>query len=142
MATILRSITEIARCGNQYRTEQLKSYGIRGVHASALLEICRNPGISQDVLARRICLNKSNAARQAAKLEEAGYILRKTSEADKRVLELYPTEKALQVQPEIVKTNRAWREYLTGELTEQEVEMAVMVLERMKDKAAAWLEEK
>lgn len=142
MATILRSITEIARCGNQYRTEQLKSYGIRGVHASALLEICRNPGISQDELARRICLNKSNAARQAAKLEESGYILRKTSESDKRVLELYPTEKALQVQPDIVKTNRAWREYLTGDLSEQEIQMVVEVLERMQRKAAAWLEEK
>lgn len=142
MATILRNITEIARCGNQYRAEQLKPYGIRGVHASALLEICRNPGISQDELARRICLNKSNAARQAAKLEESGYILRKTSETDKRVLELYPTQTALQVQPEIVKTNRAWREYLTGELSEQEVQMVVEVLERMQRKAAAWLEEK
>lgn len=142
MATILRDITEIARCGNQYRDEQLECYGIKGVHASTLLEVCRNPGISQDELARRVCLNKSNAARQAAKLEDAGYIQRKTSPADKRVLELYPTEKALQVKPEIQRINRSWREYLTTELTEEEINTTLRVLDRMQQKAAAWLEEK
>lgn len=140
MAKILRDITEIARCGNQYRTQQLEQYGLRGAGVSALLEICRNPGISQDVLARRICLNKSNAARQAAKLEEAGYILRKNGPDDKRMLALYPTEKALQIQPEVLQTIRSWREYLTAELTEQEIETMAKVLERMRQKAAAWVE--
>ena len=70
MSQIIRDITEIARCGAQYRTEALAPMGLKACHASYLTEICAHPGISQDKLAARICINKSNVARQAAILEE------------------------------------------------------------------------
>ena len=66
MSQIIRDITEISRCGVQYRADQLAPMGLKACHASYLTEICDCPGISQDKLARRICINKSNVARQAA----------------------------------------------------------------------------
>ena len=51
MSQIIRDITEIARCGAQYRTEALAPMGLKACHASYLLEICAHPGISQDKLA-------------------------------------------------------------------------------------------
>ena len=69
MSQIIRDITEIARCGAQYRADLLAPLGLKGCHASYLTEICAQPGISQDQLAKRICINKSNVARQAATLE-------------------------------------------------------------------------
>lgn len=73
MPGIIRDITELTRCGTQYRTEKLAPMGLKACHASYLLEICREPGISQDRLARRICINKSNIARQVAVLEEGAF---------------------------------------------------------------------
>ena len=102
MSQIVRDMTEIARCGVQYRSDKLAPLGLKSCHASYLTEICENPGISQDKLARRICINKSNVARQVAALEEDGFVLRKPSEADKRVMELYPTEKTLELKPQMV----------------------------------------
>ena len=72
MSDIIRDITEIARCGAQYKVDTLSPMGLKGCHASYLSEICANPGISQDKLSQRICINKSNVARQAAILEEDG----------------------------------------------------------------------
>ena len=141
MSDIIRDITEIARCGAQYKVDTLSPMGLKGCHASYLSEICACPGISQDKLAGRICINKSNVARQAAILEEDGFIIRKPSEADKRVMELYPTEKALSLMPQITGILTRWEQCLTSDLTEEEVNTVTAILERMKEKASKWMEE-
>lgn len=140
MSEIIRDITEIARCGVQYRTDRLASVGLKSIHASYLVQICANPGISQDGLARRIFINKSNVARQAAILEEEGFITRKPSQADKRAMELYPTEKTLQLMPEITEILNKWEDFLLADLSEAEVEQVHSVLQRMRDKASGWME--
>lgn len=140
MSDIIRDITEISRCGAQYRADNLSSLGLKGCHASYLSEICACPGISQDKLAQRICINKSNVARQAAILEEEGFITRQPSQADKRVLELYPTDKTRALMPRIQTVLSDWETCLTGDLTEEEVSQISGILERMKKKASAWME--
>ena len=140
MSQIIKDMTEIARCGVQYRLDYLTPMGLKACHASYLTEICRAPGISQDGLARLICINKSNVARQAAVLEEEGFITRKPSAADKRVMELYPTEKALELLPQISDILKCWENCITSELTEEEVEILSSLLARLKDKASRYME--
>jgi DNA-binding MarR family transcriptional regulator len=140
MSQIIRDITEIARCGAQYRSDMLAPMGLKACHASYLQEICDCPGISQDKLAQRICINKSNVARQAAILEEDGFIIRRPSQADKRCMELFPTEKTLELLPRIREITSCWEKCLTGDLTAEEVELATRMLTRMKEKAAGWME--
>ena len=74
MAQLSRDIIEIARCSTQYRADHFAPMGLKSCHGSYLWEVCRNPGISQDKLAKRICFNKSNIARQADALEDAAVI--------------------------------------------------------------------
>lgn len=140
MSQIIRDITEIARCTTQYRSDALAPMGLKACHASYLTEICATPGISQDQLASRICINKSNVARQASTLEEDGFIIRKPSPADKRVMELYPTEKTLELMPEITEILNKWEDFLLADLTDAEVEQVHSVLQRMRDKASGWME--
>lgn len=140
MSEIIRDITEITRCGSQYRTDSLSPLGLKACHASYLMEICAEPGISQDRLAGRICINKSNVARQAAFLEEAGFITRTSCQNDKRVMHLYPTEKAREALPQITQIMDTWEECLTQGLTEDEKEILATLLARMKIRASAWME--
>ena len=140
MSQIIRDITEIARCGAQYRTEALAPMGLKACHASYLTEICAHPGISQDKLAARICINKSNVARQAAVLEEEGFITRTPSASDKRILELHPTQKTLDLLPSISPILSQWEACLTSDLTDEEKETVERILERMKEKASCWME--
>lgn len=141
MSDISRDITEIARCCAQYKVDMLSPMGLKGCHASYLSEICACPGISQDKLAQKICINKSNVARQAAILEEDGFIIRKPSESDKRCMELYPTEKTLELMPRITGILECWDQCLTQEMTDEEITMVTAILERMKEKASRWMEE-
>ena len=142
MSQIIRDITEISRCGAQYRSDRLAPMGLKACHASYLTEICACPGISQDGLARSICINKSNVARQAAVLEEEGFITRTPSPADKRVMELYPTQKALDLLPQIQAILTRWEDCITGDLTEEEKDQISVLLAKMKIRAAAYMEDR
>ena len=141
MPYIMKTMNEIVRCGMQYRNERLAVFGLKSSHASYLLEICRSPGISQDTLARRICINKSNIARQIVVLEEGGFVERRSSQEDKRVMELYPTEKTLELLPELRKVLGGWSRYLTQDFTEEEIELLAKMLSSMRERAAQWMEE-
>ena len=142
MSQIVRDMTEIARCGVQYRSDKLAPLGLKSCHASYLTEICENPGISQDKLARRICINKSNVARQVAALEEDGFVLRKPSEADKRVMELYPTEKTLELMPQISQVLMCWEDFIAEDITEEEKDLITALLMKMKARAGLYMEDR
>ena len=140
MSQMIRDMTEIARCGAQYKADRLAPLGLKGCHASYLTEICANPGISQDQLAKRICINKSNVARQAASLEEEGFLTRIPSPTDKRIMELHPTQKTLDLLPQISEILVDLESCLTTDLTETEKELLENLLSRMLTKASDWLD--
>ena len=142
MSQIFRDIIEIARCGVQYRADLMAPMGLKSCHASYLMAICACPGISQDGLARRIYINKSNVARQAAVLEEEGFITRMPSASDKRVMELYPTDKAIALLPQIQQILRSWEGTITEDLTQEELNVLSSLLMRMKSRSATYMEDR
>ena len=142
MSQIFRDIIEIARCGVQYRADLLAPMELKSCHASYLMAICACPGISQDGLARKIYINKSNVARQAAVLEEEGFITRIPSPSDKRVMELYPTEKAIALLPQIQQILRSWEAAITEDLTQEELDVLSNLLMRMKTRSATYMEDR
>ncbi len=141
MARLNSSILAIARCNTQFRSERMARFGLKGCHISYILHVCGCPGISQDRLAQRIYINKSNVARQAAFLEEEGYITRAASPTDKRVLQLYPTEKAQSLLPQIYEILADWNALLSDDLTPEEIETVTRILEKMQEKAGDWMNE-
>lgn len=141
MYTLTRKMNNIVRCMNRYRTELLAPLDLKSCHAGYLLEICACPGISQEQLSRRIYANKSNVARQLAVLEESGYVCRLPGEEDRRVMRVYPTEKARAVLPRIQEIVDSWEEAVAAGLTAEERENLSALLEDMTRRAAALLEE-
>lgn len=142
MTQIIRNMLEISRCGVQYRADNLAQYGLKSIHASYLMEICANPGISQDRLARLICINKSNVARQVAVLEEDGFVRRVASAADKRVMELYPTKKTLELMPQISSILLRWENCITQDLSEEDKACLSSLLDKMSSRASRYMEDR
>jgi len=142
MSQIIRDMLEISRSGVQYRADYLAPMGLKSIHASYLTEICANPGISQDKLARLIFINKSNVARQVAILEEDGFVRRVPSAADKRVMELYPTEKTLALLPQITEILACWENCMTQDLTEEEKQQLTALLSKMSARASRYMEDR
>lgn len=140
MSQINRDMTEISRCAAQFRNEKLAPMGLKSCHASYLVHICKTPGISQDKLAKTLCINKSNVARQVVVLEEQGYITRVPCNEDKRVMMLYPTEKAQTLLPQLYEIFDQWDALVTQDLAPEELQQLSFLLEKMKYRATQWME--
>ena len=141
MPSISRYINIISRCGNMYRNERLKDTDLGTAHHTYLFTICRNPGISQEKLARMIYINKSNVTRNLAVLEKNGYIERRPSEQDKRVMLVYPTQKAEETLPKLREIMRDWNDLVAADLTEDELEQLRDILSRIAERATGYADE-
>ncbi len=135
MEGLMKYISRIHRCANLWRVDKLSEEGLSGIQHVYIFQICRDPGISQEKLAQRISVNKSNVARQLSALENAGMIRRQISAQDKRMMEVYPTEKAQALYPQVVELMTRWNALLVEELSEEEQALLEQVLPKMAKKA-------
>ena len=142
MPDLMHHITDIARCAALYRQEELAALELKSCHASYLAAICNCPGITQDQLARRIFINKSNVARQLVILEEDGFVERRPSPGDKRAIQVFPTQKAKDALPQIVAMFRRWEGFVAQDLTEEERRCLTNMLAKMKDRSGEWMDKR
>lgn len=134
MAMFMRKLNIIARCAGAYRTEN-SSTQLPGIYHSYVHTICRNPGMSQDKIAKRLCMNKSTVTRHLAYLEQNGYIERKPSEEDKRETLVFPSEKMLAFHPEALQIAKNWNALLSEGLSDTELDAFLEVLDKIYEKA-------
>ncbi len=135
MSNILWDMGQIVRCGAIYRMSRLPEDTPPPFHHNLLITICDRPGLSQDRLARLMCLNKSTITRRLSYLEEHGYVLRTPAESDKRVLLVTPTEKAYALLPRIKALTEEWSRALTEELTQADLDVLLPLLEQLSERA-------
>ena len=83
---------------------------------------------------------RSNVARQVAVLEENGFLTRTPSATDRRIMQLFPTEKTLELLPKITPILGCWEACLTSDISDEEKAVLERVLARMKEKASWWME--
>ena len=139
MHPFMRQINIISRCATMYRDRALSDTGLAGCHTPYMLALYRIPGCTQEELARDLNVNKSSVARQLAVLEERGFIRREPSPGDRRSQLVYPTQKALDLQPRILQVLYEWNAYLTGELTPEEQEVLSGLICRVADRAERYV---
>lgn len=134
MSQFSRDINTIDRHLRRHRREYMEPLGLKGIHARLFMAICRTPGCSQDQLARRMWFDKSTIARQVELLEEKGFVERKPSETDKRVMCVYPTQQMLDFQPGLKEAMDAWDEALLQDLTQEERQQLSTILAKIRQK--------
>ena len=135
MPAIMGKMNRVTRCAGIYRTERLQNPELTARHHSMVLAITSTPGMSQDQIARRLCLNKSTVARTLTQLETNGYVTRKICETDKRITLVYPTEKMLAVYPAVREITNEWNAKLAEGIPQEEMELFLSVLNRMEARA-------
>ena len=135
-----RYISMLYRYGQRFFAHKLKDCDIDVGQMPFLMQVCRNPGITQEGISANLGMDKGTTARGVRILEEAGYVARKTG-TDKRVNHIYPTEKA---QPLFEKMNQVILDYhsvLYKGLTQNEIEEVTRYLVRMKDNVKIFMEQ-
>lgn len=135
MATMMKNIAQIWRCANLYRAEAYGEEGIGNFRDGYLINICRNPGITQDKLASLLYVHKSNVARQLCWLESNGFVTRKADDKDKRNTLVFPTQKAYDYFPSIREVHSRWEQQLCKGFDAEQLLLLQSFLERMAENA-------
>lgn len=130
MPSLNRSLNVIGRCGTLFRAHRLEGTGVDAFNYFYLFYICRHPGVSQDALSRALYVNKSSVTRHIAHLETAGFLTRTPSTEDRRVMQVYPTEKATALLPFLREISGQWRAALTDGFTPEETALFEELLSR------------
>ena len=140
MLSFMKMLNNISRSQAIYRNSRIAASDLNSCHYAFVLSICREPGRSQEELARELCINKSTVARNLNCLEERGYISRNPLPDDRRQFAVYPTEKMLNVLPEIKSASNEWMSLLSEGIAEEELAVFNSVLERMQERARKMIE--
>lgn len=131
MDSTQRKITKIAREALRFTSKVLKDTGLGLSEYEFIHCIRHNPGISQEGLREKLGLDKAAVARRAANLEKKGFIVRKLNPNDGRVKQLFATEQANAVKNSKVSMEAFFYEWLLEEITGDEREIFLSVLDRI-----------
>ena len=140
MPNLSRNINFISRCASAYRGDRLEGSGISAAHYFYIIAICKNSGISQDKLAKKLYINKSSVARALQALENDGFIERRQSESDRRMICVYPTKKAEALLPKIREVSDGWNEFLFEALSPEERELFTELLSKVAKRATSYVD--
>ena len=141
MSKFMKMLNNISRSQAIYRRGRVSADDLQPGHYAFVLAICREPGRSQEEIARELCINKSTVARNLNCLEEKGYISRDPLPSDKRQFSVYPTKKMLASLPEIKRASAEWMTLLSDGIAEEELKIFDSVLSRMESKAREIIED-
>lgn len=93
----------------QELARRLKPLDLKTPHLDVMVNLVRTPGISQQELARKLLVGRSNMTMLLPQLEKRGLVERRPDPGDRRALRLYLTpkgetlaEEAIAIQAEIV----------------------------------------
>lgn len=128
----------IERCAMDYKNQRLQELCLSSCNYVYIISICKNPGISQEELVKKIFVNKSNVTRNLKSLESNGYIYKEVDTKDKRINKIYPTEKAINVLPKLREVLREWKGVLLSDLSEEEQEVLEALLEKLVNNAVGY----
>lgn len=130
---ILREVGALARCVHSINDLKYRKYKLQRGQFIFLTRICERPGINLIDLSNMLKVDKTTTTKAIHKLLAEGYVQKEQNCLDKRVWNLYPSSKALELYPHIIlEENRCIEVCLNG-FSPEESAMAYRLLKRMRE---------
>lgn len=131
MIDVLRDIGAIARALDSIANIEFMDFQLSKGQYLYLIRISENPGIIPDKLAEMIKVDRTTAARAIKKLEEKGFIKKKTDVENKKIRRLFITEKGAELAPIIKLENDYSNQIALQQLSEQEIAALSQTLKKV-----------
>lgn len=133
-AFINRIISILYRYDQYFFARKLQEYSlpIDVGHIPSLMQVYRNPGITQSGIALNSGMDKGTVARSLKQLEKAGLVLRQTDENDRRVNHIFATQKGNEIKEKVFQIIEELHEVLYRGFDPQEIQQAFSFIERMR----------
>ncbi|MGL4733241.1 MAG: MarR family winged helix-turn-helix transcriptional regulator, partial [Fusobacteriaceae bacterium] len=128
--TIGKYITILSRKSHLFLTKELleNQCDILPGQIMFLMTLYNHGSVRQDNFHQLLHIDKGNSAKSLKNLEELGYISRVRDEKDRRVYNVFPTEKALELKPLIFSILKKLDNSLGNNLSFQEYNQLLTLL--------------
>ncbi|BDZ67074.1 MarR family winged helix-turn-helix transcriptional regulator [Methanobacterium ferruginis] len=113
-------ISIIHRTRMMYLNNRMKSLNVTASQSLYLIGLYKKEGQTQEDLATHFFIDKGTVARGVKKLEDNGFISRKTDPENRRRYLLYITEDGKALMPEIWAVISDWEDVMNKDFTEAE----------------------
>ncbi|MGB3501579.1 MAG: MarR family transcriptional regulator [Mesorhizobium sp.] len=114
----------------------LEPYDLKIGQLDLMMNLLRHPGASQNDIAQKLLVGRSNITMLLPQLEEQGWIRREGDEKDKRVLRLYLTEAGEARLGDALKAYTSLIERVMGQSTPEQCDAMGDVMRRISEMLA------
>lgn len=132
MIDILRDIGVIARSLDSIANIEFKELNLTRGQYLYLVRVKENPGIIPDNLSEMIKVDRTTASRAVQKLEESGFIEKRSDSTNKKIKRLFTTKKGNELADFIIKENEYSNEVALKGLTDVEIKTFSHLLSKIK----------
>ena len=136
----LREVGAVARCVQSLSDVNFKKLALQRGQFVFLTRICESPGLHLLELSHLLKVDKATATKAVQKLEAEGYVRKEQNQTDKRMVHLFPTERAQEVYPELIAEENRYLARCFAGMTKEEQARAETLLRRIRENIEAeWL---
>ena len=125
-----RDFEIISKHAHVYLDNKLEAYGLNHCYRIYIKKITEEEGITRDKIKTYTHVHPSNTTRAIDYLADNGFVIKKISELDKRICNLYPTDKLKEVYKELIKAENEWVDIITKELSNEEKDIYFSLLNK------------
>src|SRR5260370_15269551 len=114
-------------------SERLSAIGVSMPQCDVLTTLSEEEGVSQQVLAKRLYVTKGNISGLLDRLEDAGFVERRSIASDRRQYAIYLTETGRATAEKAIAVQHRWIASTLGRMSESDLEALESRLMALRD---------
>lgn len=111
--------------------ERIKEFDISPEQWSLIFRVVENEGLTQKMLSDSTYKDQANITRSIDRLEKKGFLLRVSNDEDRRVINIFPTQKSKELVKKVVPISTEYNKFLSKGLTDSEYNLLLELLNKV-----------
>lgn len=132
MLTIIRTICTVTRTIQQDSNKHFKDLKLNRNLFIYIIRICEQPGMFLSQVADTIQIDRTTSFRTIKKLTQEGYFELRDDGDNHKIKRLFPTQKALDLYPQLNAYEQSQSDFLLSDLSEKEKQQLALLLSKLK----------
>lgn len=132
MFKIIRTIGDITRTIQIDSNNHFKEFGLNNNLYIYIVRVCEQPGMFLGELADNVQIDRTTAFRTIKKLVKLGYFELKKDSVNQKIKRVYPTEKAMDIYPQLHEYEQKQSDFLLSNLSTEEIAQLKQLMAKLK----------
>lgn len=132
MFDIIRTIGAVTRTIQIDSNNHFKELGLNNNLFIYIIRVCEKPGMFLGELVDNVQIDRTTAFRTIKKLATLGYFELKKDAVNQKIKRVYPTEKAMDIYPQLHEYEQKQSDFLLSNLSTEEIAQLKQLMAKLK----------